>query len=212
MTKCPLCHENESNIFYTELNKTYYQCSNCELIFLDRNQLCSSRAEKERYQLHNNSELSDGYKNFLYKIINPVLNLVPKEALGLDFGSGPYPMMGKLLKKEGIQVEEYDLYFKPMDFEDKHFDFIIACEVIEHFRDPKEQFDLIDSILNAKGYLFIQTSLYTKEIDFKSWHYRSDITHISFFTKRSIEFLARNYQYEIHSVNKSVIILNKVNS
>lgn len=205
---CTLCFSSETKEFFSYKNRTFYECNHCNLIFQSSDSLCSSAEEKERYLDHNNSELSDGYKKFLYNIIDPVKKYMAPESRGLDFGSGPYPMMAKILKGESYDIDSFDPYFNEFNLSERKYNFVILCEVIEHFNRPSNELNLIKSLLKDGGFLFIQTSLFSKEIDFKNWYYKDDITHVSFFSDETISYICFKYGFErLLSNKKNVIIL-----
>jgi len=61
----------------------------------------------------------------------------------------------------------YDPFFHPKsELLAKKYDFIIACEVIEHFHDPRKEFELLYKLLNQGGKLYLMTDLYSQEVDF----------------------------------------------
>lgn len=211
-SKCTLCDSKDFREFYSFRNSVFYRCNNCSLIFQSYDSLCSHSEEKERYLEHNNSILSDGYRTFLYNIINPVKQYMNIECKGLDFGSGPYPMMAELLKKESYKVDSFDPYFNDFDLSNKQYDFIILCEVIEHFNRPKKEFDYIRGLLKEDGFLFIQTSLFYDELEFSNWYYKNDMTHVSFFSDKTISYICSEYGLERIKANKKNIVILKSKS
>lgn len=174
---------------------------------------CSSESEKNRYLEHQNAELTDGYKKFLHNIIDPLASIQSNLDRGLDFGCGPYPMMSKLLSNEGFLVENYDPFFYPLVLDDKMYDFITLCEVIEHFSHPKLELNKIKKMLRLGGHLYIQTSLLHSGIDFKSWWYKDDITHVSFFSEKTIRYICQSVGFEqIEVSHKNIVILKSTGS
>lgn len=201
---CPLCHDDK--VFsYQNIKRRYLKCSYCHLIFVHPEDLISLEDEKKRYEVHENDVLSQGYKDFLYNIIDPVKRDVTSHMTGLDYGSGPYPMMEKLLRKEGIYVDSYDPFFNS-NLPKAKYDFIILCEVIEHFHRPHNDLVRIKSLLKDNGLLFIQTSLTDNIEDFKSWYYKNDITHTSFFSMNTLNKLASLYNLSLIDSNQNVFI------
>lgn len=205
---CTLCLSEKIETFFSFRNRNFYKCKICNLVFQSLDSTCSSDDEKNRYLDHNNSELSAGYKEFLYNIINPIKKFLSVDKVGLDFGSGPYPMMSKLLSQESYIVDSYDPYFKKIDLSSKKYDFVILCEVIEHFNNPNNELLKIRELLNDNGFVFIQTSLLFEGIDFEKWYYKDDITHVSFFNDKVIDFICLQYGFKrLKSDKESIIIL-----
>lgn len=53
MNKCKLCESKE--IKELEMEKTYYHCRNCKLIFIDEKEIVDPEEEKTRYEQHDNN-------------------------------------------------------------------------------------------------------------------------------------------------------------
>lgn len=207
---CPLCESNNVQFYEEVKSRSFNKCQNCDLVFLSKEFLCSQELEKSRYLEHNNSELSQGYKKFLYNIIHPVKNNQNLLDFGLDYGCGPYPMMSKLLKAEGYQIDDYDPYFSDfkLDFNNARYNFVILCEVIEHFSNPKLEIQRIKSLLLEGGLIYIQTSMLDESINFSTWWYKDDITHVSFFSETTISYICETFNLKrLSSSHKNVIIL-----
>lgn len=166
--------------------------------------------EKARYQEHNNDVKDAGYQDFVSDIIVEVIKDWNKTDLGLDFGAGTGPVITKLLEDRGYNVEIYDPFFwKEKKLLDKKYDFIVACEVIEHFHNPLHEFQLLYSLLRKKGKLYCKTEVYKNEIDFKSWYYKDDPTHVFFYHEKAFEWIVENIGFKNYTIKGRVIILEK---
>jgi SAM-dependent methyltransferase len=179
--KCPLCDGN-AELFFEMPGKEYYQCGQCSGLFLGRACYVSKEDEKRRYEKHNNNIEDPRYQKFVEPIVSKIQETFGREHQGLDFGAGTGPVIAKLLREKGYSVELYDPYFcdDPKTLE-KEYDFIVCCEVIEHFHYPAKEFRRLRSLLKPGGVLFCQTALYSKETDFKNWYYKNDQTHVFFY-------------------------------
>lgn len=207
---CPLCNINIDTIFSKDRKRAYLQCSNCSLIFVDPKDYISESDEIERYSLHTNKPDERGYEQFLSKIIPPALKYLTKNTKGLDFGCGPGPVLDRLFKPYDINIKNFDPNFKPdYDLLDQSWDFIISTEVIEHVKNPLEVLNQLMSLIKPNGVLILMTSLFTQEIEFKSWYYKGDPTHIMFYTKETFHWIADHYKTEIEFFDKNIIILKK---
>jgi hypothetical protein len=83
-------------------------------------------------------------------------------------------------------------------------------EVIEHLRDPKFELERLVSMLNPNGFLSIMTSFYNESIDFKTWWYKNDFTHIAFYSHQTFEYIAKRFNLELfYYDHKSVVIFKK---
>lgn len=98
------------------------------------------------------------YQDYLKQIMNPVLDRISEGACGLDFGSGPGPTLSKMFESRGFQTDIYDAFYAPNeDVFDKTYDFITACEVVEHLHKPQMELDRLFGLLNPNGILAIKT-------------------------------------------------------
>ncbi len=211
--ECPLCKNLKIKDFYKEkdgFKRLFYRCESCLLIFLDPRLHLPKSLEKSRYEHHNNTERTDGYEKFLRTLIDPLKKFIKPNNIGLDFGCGPYPMMCEILKEDGYKIEGYDPYFAPNEaLLHATYDYITCCEVAEHFNEPVKSFKKMDSLLRYGGILAIKTSIFNDSIDFKNWYYIKDDTHISLYSKESMQWICSEFNYEILDISDSVVLFKK---
>ncbi|GAA5316606.1 MAG: class I SAM-dependent methyltransferase [Candidatus Pelagadaptatus aseana] len=168
----------------------------------------SAAEEKAIYDLHDNQVDDPGYRHFLSRLFDPLVTLLPKEANGLDFGCGPGPALAAMFETAGHRVSLYDLFYHP----DKQvltgeYDFITATEVVEHLAEPKQELERLWRLLKPGGVLGIMTKKVKSREAFSRWHYKNDLTHISFFSEQSFDYLCREWCADkIHSGSDTVII------
>ena len=119
-----------------------------------------------------------------------------QNAKGLDFGAGTGPVISKILKDNGFNIKLFDPFFHnyPFLLETK-YNYIAACEVIEHFHHPKKEFALLKKLLLKNGKLYCQTNLYDESIDFHTWHYKSDNTHVFFYHNKTIHWIKDEFGF-----------------
>jgi len=192
-TSCKICGSKTRQVYDTQMKKCYHICLDCQYIFLDDGEYVSRRDEKERYMEHNNSYENQGYRSFLEGFLDQaVFPYGQSFASALDFGSGPEPVLSRIMKeKHGIETDIYDLHFSPEKVHiDKSYDLIVATEVLEHLKDPVETMEELSACLKKGGLLAVMTLFhYNDDEAFLGWHYRRDKTHIGFFTPRTLEKL-----------------------
>ncbi|MFH1965250.1 MAG: hypothetical protein ABIJ42_06865, partial [Acidobacteriota bacterium] len=90
---CPLCHFDSCSFFYRDREREYFRCPECSLVFVPPEYHVSADEEKERYDLHLNDPGDQGYRDFLRELFLPVRNCLRNGDRGLDFGSGPVPVL-----------------------------------------------------------------------------------------------------------------------
>ncbi|MBC8494313.1 MAG: class I SAM-dependent methyltransferase [Candidatus Thioglobus sp.] len=204
---CPLCGSNKTQSYYSNENSSYLQCSNCELVFLAKRFHLNDTDEKSRYDLHQNTEDNTGYQQFLSTVFDPVLKHIQPQAKGLDFGCGPGPTLSKMFENQGYKVDLFDKYYaNDQQVFSQKYDFITATEVWEHLSNPGVEIERLFSMLNANGVLAVMTQQLTNEVDFSTWYYKNDPTHICFFSKKTFEFLAEKYQAKFGVVSDNSVL------
>jgi SAM-dependent methyltransferase len=187
--KCKLCNGDGSLLFETR-GKKYYQCPQCLAVFLDPACYVSREEEKLRYEAHNNNVDDPGYQRFVEPITSGVIETCSNKHKGLDFGSGTGSAVAKFLKERGYDITLYDpLFCDCPKVLTKKYDFVVCCEVIEHFHFPKKEFELLRSLLNPGGILFCMTDLYSEKTDFLKWYYKDDSTHVFFYHQNTFEWI-----------------------
>ncbi len=165
-------------------------------------------AEKSRYDEHNNDVNDAGYRNFVKPLVDTVLSKFTPGAAGLDYGAGPGPVAAVMLKEKGYQVELFDPYYwSDSRLLEKKYDFIICCEVIEHFYWPAREFHLLRSLLRPGGSLMCMTETIDDTFDFGQWYYKNDPTHVFFYHPRALRWIKEKYEFSILTVRKRVIHL-----
>lgn len=210
MIDCPLC-KSRSDLFSKDKRREYYKCVNCDFIFVPENYHLTPDKEIERYKLHTNSKDDPRYIAFLNRIVPIVTQYIKKGESGIDFGCGPSPILPESLEMEGLKALPYDpIFYNNIEILEKKWDFIVSTEVFEHFNNPLENIYKIWRLIKKGGYLFIMTQLYSEDIEFKSWYYKGDQTHIGFYTKKTFEKLALKLDSQVNFYNKDIIVLRKV--
>jgi len=208
--KCPLCKSADIHRFYSGKKREYLQCGVCYLVFVPAVYFLPKEEEKQRYDVHKNSPEDQGYRKFLGRTFLPMKKMLLPGSSGLDFGSGSGPTLSVMFQEIGHKVSIYD-YFYAHDISvfQKEYDFITATEVLEHLRHPQEELDRLWACLKQGGKLGIMTKLVLNKKAFSSWHYKTDPTHICFFSKATFHWLARRWQAEIDFIDKDVVFFYK---
>lgn len=170
----------------------------------------SSAEEKARYKTHNNDIDDIRYQNFVSPVVEAVVNNYNTKHRGLDYGAGTGPVITSLLEKKGYKLNLYDpfFHFYPKNL-DKKYDFIVCCEVIEHFHNPYAEFKSLTNMLNPNASIFLMTSLYDESIDFKTWYYKNDDTHVFFFHKKGLKWIKNNFGFSNLVIDGKLITLIK---
>ena len=211
--KCKICSTVATSFDDLQLSKKFYHCPACELIFLDKKYFVDNADEKKQYDHHNNNAQNSGYVTMFENYLDFFWDDIKDNAkTALDFGSGPGPVLYEILEKRGLETEFYDKFYQPKKvYEGKKYDLITSTEVFEHLDNPKEILQLLAQHLNDNGVIALMSLFHTNEQkDFLKWWYRRDPTHITFFTPKSIEFMANECGLRVSKHDhKRVIVLQK---
>ena len=208
--QCALCAGTEVVEYHRDQRRFYLHCLGCHLVFVPEKFHLSDEQEKAEYDLHENDPQDLGYRNFLNRIAEPLLAKLKPQSEGLDFGSGPGPCLSLILEERGHSVALYDIYYanNPALLECQ-YDFITATEVVEHLANPLFELDRLWGILRSGGQLAIMTKLVASPEKFANWHYKSDPTHISFFSVATFNFLGQRWGSVPEFIGADVIIFQK---
>lgn len=191
---CKICGSGTREILHEKSGVRYHCCAACEFISMDESFLLTAEEEKKRYDAHENSLEDPSYVEYFRRFIDAaVLNYCRAKGRGLDFGSGPSPVLATILAKEyGFTMDIHDPFYAPeKPFIGEKYDLVTCTEVVEHLEDPLVYFRMFAELLEKDGLLAIMTSFHPRDDEvFLNWHYRRDASHISFYTLRTMERIA----------------------
>lgn len=209
--KCRMCAGETLVLRHAKIGQ-YFWCQSCDYICKDEKDYISREAEQVIYDQHQNSVDDPRYVAYFEDFIeNGIVNYVSKGRSCLDFGSGPTPVLATILTKEyGYHVDIYDKFYAPQPvYEGKQYDLITSTEVVEHLKKPLDYFRLFKSLLKPDGILAIMTQFHPQaDGKFINWHYMRDRSHVSFFTVKTMEYIAQEVGFKIiYTDNKRYITL-----
>lgn len=199
---CPLCNHHGDLYHKNE----FFLCRTCHGIFRSEKYLLSPARERSRYEKHNNDVNDKGYQRF----VSPITNAVQKECsiddVGLDFGAGTDSAVSKILRDNNYNIKQYDLFFhNHPELLQQTYDYIICCEVIEHFHNPKKEFALLKQLLKPHGTLYCMTDIYNPTITFSSWYYKDDETHVFIYQKKTLEWVQNHFKFNMMTINQRLV-------
>lgn len=204
---CILCAQ-PAPYFDEHKNRTYYQCPNCHAVFMDPGHFPTPDQEHQRYLQHENNVNDPGYQKFVEPLTTAVQKYFKPWHVGLDYGAGPGPVSSHVLNEKGYQINLYDPFFHPdVSVLKIKYDYVICCEVIEHFHHPDLEFEKLKKLLKPGGILFCMTEPYTPQIDFKAWHYKNDATHVIFYHPLTLEYIKNKFGFNALIQKDRLIIL-----
>ncbi|TEW72460.1 class I SAM-dependent methyltransferase [Gramella jeungdoensis] len=203
--ECKLCN-SKTTLFYSIKYIDYYKCSACFAVLMDPNCYPSINNEKKRYLEHNNNVHDLGYQKFVDPIVKAVKKDFNNTATGLDFGCGTGPVITKLLRDKNYSITTYDPFFdNNLNALETNYNFIVCCEVIEHFHNPLQEFKRLKNLLKPQGRLYCMTDLFSENINFKNWYYKEDNTHVIFYHKNTFNWIQKNVGFSKVTMNNRLI-------
>lgn len=214
--ECILCKEQAH--FYVEAEHfdrvaDYYHCQNCDLVFLSPQFFLKSEEEANRYKLHKNDINDLGYLKFVQPLIDKMISSVTKmSSVGLDYGCGPGPIIAKKLRESGYSVSCYDPYYADdKSLLEQNYTYIFSNEVVEHFYNPAAEFHRLYNLLSKKGHLFLGTQIRGGDVEFfKNWYYRRDPTHVCFYSVKTMQWLADQYNMSLEILMPRIAVLQRL--
>ena len=223
--RCPLCCSTDTEFYHRDaarkrrrrarqprnkVVRTYYCCTRCGLVFVPDAFLLDPEEERVIYDLHQNLPDDPGYRRFLARLCDPVCARIPAGACGLDFGSGPEPVLAMMFGERGHPMQVYDPYYAPgQGGLGQGYSFITCSEVIEHIYAAAATLDMVWAALAPGGLLGIMTSLLPDAALFPTWRYKDDPTHVRFYSRHTFEFLAHKWGADVEFVDPNVILFRK---
>lgn len=206
---CILCGY-EAHPFGRVRERDFYDCGTCRAVIMDPDYYVNREEEVYRYETHDNDVNDPRYQHFVSPLVDAVKKDYATGKYGLDYGSGTGPVAAKLLRDAGYGVTTYDPFFErnPGAFLG-NYDFIISSEVVEHFHHPAKEFRLLREMLKPGGHLYCMTLRYSDEIDFESWHYAQDETHVIFYREETAVWIQSAFNFSRLEFEDRLIILRK---
>ena len=207
---CPVCRATRTEPLLQIDGRDYWRCPRCAARFLDPRQQPSPEQELNHYRQHRNDPADAGYRRFLSRLAEPLLERLAPASQGLDYGCGPGPALAAMLREQGHRVALYDPFFEPDRAPlQTSYDFITCSETAEHFHRPAEEFDRLATMLRLGGWLALMTCFQTDDARFAGWHYRRDPTHVVFYREETLRYLAAERGFSCVIPTKDVALMRR---
>ncbi|WP_374763701.1 class I SAM-dependent methyltransferase [Yunchengibacter salinarum] len=207
---CPLCGGGKGAAWHRDHWRPYWRCAACLLVFVPAPFHLDARAEKAEYDAHDNRVDDPGYRRFLSRLADPVLDRLTPGARVLDFGCGPGPALLAMLREAGHDARGYDPFYAPDPAPlSGRYDAITLSEVAEHLAAPGAVFRRLWGLLEPGAFLAVMTKRQTAPEAFARWHYIRDRTHVCFFHDTTVHWLARHLGGEADLLGPDVFLIRK---
>jgi hypothetical protein len=207
MQKCPLCQQERCEPFVTVQGRSYFRCGVCQLRFMAAGHRPDPAAELAHYRRHENRPDDPRYRAFLSRLSDVLLPHLPPAADGLDYGAGPGPTLSLMLAEHGFAMRIYDPFFAPDEAVlQRQYDFITCTETVEHFHRPAEEFARLAGLLRPGGWLGVMTEMQSDDDRFLNWWYARDPTHVCFYRRQTMEWIANHWNWRVLHPRKNVTL------
>ena len=212
--QCPLCLSTKATLFHTSrqknLERDYLHCDTCDLVFVPAEFHLDADAARARYLTHDNDPDNADYRRFLSRLWDELRPRLPKGARGLDYGAGPGPALAAMIQEDGYSAALYDPIFHPDDTVlTQTYDFITCTETVEHFATPRADFLRLHKLLAPGAYLGIMTDILEDTKTFPDWYYHRDPTHVAFYTRQTLHWIAEWLDQEVEFPRGRVVLFRK---
>lgn len=215
--KCKICNEESKYIFNAKiLNKyevEYFKCSSCGFV-QTQTPYWLEEAYSDAISISDTGVMARN--NNFAKTTSILLSLISKkDGEFLDYGGG-YGIFTRLMRDNGFNFFWYDKYATNLvargfegSTENKKYNAITSFENFEHFENPMEEIEKIFSLTDT---VLFSTDLVPDATPNPNewWYYCLEHgQHISLFSKKSLEFIARKYDYNLITNNTNLHIFSK---
>lgn len=204
---CPLCRAQGTHALAEAHGRRFRECSRCGLAFVHPDDRPTAAEERARYDTHQNDPGDPGYRSFLARLADPLTEILPPGASGLDYGSGPGPTLSVMMGERGFPMETWDPFYAPDPAPlARSWDFVTCTETAEHFHEPGREFDRLGGLVRPGGHLAIMTSWWTPPEDSQreargrhlaAWYYIRDPTHVVVYRRATLDWIALDRGWEV---------------
>lgn len=214
VVSCPLCASEQTSLLHTgdkgSGRREFFHCFECDMVFVPRNRILPPEAQKARYLEHNNEVDDPAYRDFLARLYGPMKPHLRKGSTGLDYGAGPGPALAAMMGEDGHEISIYDPFFQPDEgVLEGAYDFITCTETAEHFSEPARDFQRLDGLLKPGGWLGLMTGMLMDWSEFPSWYYHRDPTHVNFYSRKTMSWIASRYGWRALFPVQNVALFHK---
>lgn len=204
MTTCKICQHPSTEAFRHQVRSkhmiAYYLCSHCGFLQTEEPFWLSEAYEQP-------INISDtGYVSRNIYLARRTLFLFyclfKKTGTFLDYAGG-YGLLTRLMRDYGLNFLWSDiftpnLFAKGFEYQGQRVEAITCFECFEHFVNPIEE---IEKILLLANTVFFSTKVLPSTLPSPDWDYYGfdHGQHLSFYSQRTLEFVARKYQLNYYT-------------
>jgi hypothetical protein len=203
MTPCRVCGSRRIRLQTVERRNRTYEiriCQRCQYVSNPGNTVDYSAFESvEKFRLTPRVGTAD-HRGREFHMAQMGVDILQRPGLEvMVFGAGrslDYRHIAQLPEVKGVVMSDVVDLGVDADFinitqgTSRRFDLIIACEVVEHFVDPRTEFPRLFKLLTRNGLLVCSTNIYDGRNVAKHTYLYSR-GHVSYYSPRAIREIAR---------------------
>lgn len=209
---CHLCR-SETEAIHFDYSRWFFQCAACDLIFVPMDWHLDPPDQKSRYEQHENTIENPGYVARFEEVIRLLRRHGPGARRVLDYGCGPGPVLVRLLSENAFSAVGFDPFFAAQTNLSEPFDAITSTETFEHFADPAAEMNRLCTLLKPGGLLIVMTEFHHGRDHFTDWYYPRDPTHVAFYSRATMHWIARTHGFQIlHDNARNLMVLQRIDS
>ena len=202
-SRCLICGSSNLKIYDIERPKRHYDvriCRRCRYVSNAENTVDYTKFQSvDKFALTPRVGTDDhpGREFHMAKMGAEILKRKPLSVM--VFGAGrsldyqhiaKLPSVDKVIMSDVVDLRGEADFVNITKGTDQRFDLIIACEVVEHFTDPKIEFPRLFDLLTPDGLLVCSTTIYDGgNPDLHTYLYLRG--HVSYYSPRSIGVIAK---------------------
>lgn len=213
---CNICAQQSQELWEEKIlgkyNVKYYQCPNCDFIQTEE-PFWLDEAYNSPINIEDTGILARNlmFSDVVSQIIATHFDCTKKY---LDFAGG-FGFFTRLMRDKGFDFYWYDLYTENLTargFEgslDESYEAVIFLEAFEHFANPLHE---IEKTLKISKNLIFSTELFKGQApNIMEWDYYgvSHGQHISFYSEKTLCFIAKKYNLNFYSYGGIHILTEK---
>lgn len=210
MPRCPLCQHSQTRKLHQDKKRSFFLCETCGLTFADASSHLPPAAEKQRYGRAGIAAKQKPLSQFILPLLTQLQTQHVGGLTGLNFGRILDNSSLTTIEAAGHTLKQYDPFFAP-DHQvlKQEYDFVCCYRVFEHFQHPLKEWNLLSRLVTPGGWLAISTPLLTELTGFAKWHYKSNLTHVSFYQRQTFEYLASHSDFALLFAAKDLVLMQK---
>jgi len=214
--KCRVCSGQAAEIFSAEILKKYkikyYHCPRCDFLQTEE-PFWLDEAYKSAIGVTDTGILKRNYL-FANRSSAIITSFFDSKKKFLDYAGG-YGIFVRMMRDKGFDFYWNDpfaenLFAKGFEFNRKDdIELVTAFECFEHFTVPTDE---LEKILSISPNIIFSTRLFsgTPPQPYDWWYYSLESgQHISFYSIKTLEFLAEKFKLNLNSDNKAFHMLSQ---